>query len=394
MNIQADQMRDIFKSITLLATSSEHDTLELLDARVCVSGELPLIADKWVLSSALQKLIRRGKVNQAILVALKIQDVDAGYLRRRLPVIALEDIGIGDLSACARVTAACSDLRPWRDAADETIASLVALLARAVKSRAACDALCLSEAHPETPGMMAQLLGSTPVQLIAVASDTSAPRIARMNAFRVLGGITQRHGLRYQVLSRCEPAALDLAAINLGLSQECRWLIARSAKTGGMAAMLPMVAEASSGATVRTGGEFPHSLDMVYGVPLCALDQHSRPGRAALHEFFMASPGLRAFAGRSVRAKGIMPAFHTAIFHMESAILDRYLSSPGLDELTSETECEEMRDRGMVNPSDRHELHDLILVEADRLAEIRRRSLTEAVNTAIRCDAFGGEDHA
>ena len=53
-------------------------------------------ADKWVLSSAVQKLIRPGNSDRAIHCALRLLQFDPSYLRRRLPVIAYEDIGLGN----------------------------------------------------------------------------------------------------------------------------------------------------------------------------------------------------------------------------------------------------------------------------------------------------------
>jgi hypothetical protein len=64
-----------------------------------------------------------------------------------------------------------------------------------------------------------------------------------------------------------------------------------------------------------------------------------------------------------------------ALFHAESSILNRYLSSPGLDALTQEVEASEMRRLGMKNPDNRWELRRLLRADASTLAEIRRRKL-------------------
>src|SRR5258708_39704820 len=57
-------------------------------------------ADKWLLSSAVQKLIRRGLAEQAVKTALALHTLDPAYLPRRLPIIAFEDISVGDLEVC------------------------------------------------------------------------------------------------------------------------------------------------------------------------------------------------------------------------------------------------------------------------------------------------------
>ncbi len=102
-------------------------------------------ADKWLLSSALQKLIRRGSAHQALQVALALQELDPAYLPRRLPVVALEEVGVADLVLCFDALVAFSKVR--RQAALEhrqLVVNLVHRLAVALKSRTACDLLCLA----------------------------------------------------------------------------------------------------------------------------------------------------------------------------------------------------------------------------------------------------------
>ena len=50
--------------------------------------------DKWVCSSALQKSLRRGYLDTALLMARAFLDNDPAYFWRRINVIMLEDVGI------------------------------------------------------------------------------------------------------------------------------------------------------------------------------------------------------------------------------------------------------------------------------------------------------------
>jgi hypothetical protein len=335
----------------------------------------PFTPDKWVLSSALQKLIRRGRRDQAVAIGFRLHRLDPAYLRRRLPIIAVEDIGIADLMVCRDVMSICSASLWWRDDAGQTIARLISSLAGAVKSRAACDALCLSEVHEETPAMLAKLLPAGPEWLADMVADVGRPRLERMNALRVLGGITIREGVRYRTLSRCNSVALDRVASKLGLPPLVRWLMACNAKSGHLAAMLPIAVEAAGDTAVLGGGDFPHSLDVVEGIPLCAVDMFSELGRGALRELLLSSAALGGFVERHVRGRGALRLVNMALFHAESSILDRYLSSAGLDALTEATESEEMRHLGMVDPQRRGELREILRAEAGRLAQIRTRRL-------------------
>ena len=54
--------------------------------------------DKWLLVSCLQKSVRKGFVDLAIDYASKLYDLERSYLVYRLSIIAVEDVGLGNLS--------------------------------------------------------------------------------------------------------------------------------------------------------------------------------------------------------------------------------------------------------------------------------------------------------
>ena len=105
----------------------------------------PSVVNRWVLTSALQKLVRRGLADEAKAVALALHHLDPQYLRRRLPIIALEDVSLGDVEACCDVISLCSHSRWWKTNPAVTISYAVEVLSLSVKSRVACDAFCLTE---------------------------------------------------------------------------------------------------------------------------------------------------------------------------------------------------------------------------------------------------------
>jgi len=99
----------------------------------------------WKVSSALQKSIRRGYQDLAVRYAQAI--VHGGkedYLWRRLPIIALEDIGIVNLKLCAQVMALCRH-KSYRTALGGSVqvASWIAReLSHSWKSRTLTDVTC------------------------------------------------------------------------------------------------------------------------------------------------------------------------------------------------------------------------------------------------------------
>jgi hypothetical protein len=85
---------------------------------------------------------------------------------------------------------------------------------------------------------------------------------------------------------------LNRVAVELGLPPLLRKVMALGRKASSLAAMLPIAAEAATDRIVRDGGEFPLSLDLVVGIPLCAIDMFSECGRGALREFYASSDEL------------------------------------------------------------------------------------------------------
>lgn len=333
-------------------------------------GESSPATDKWLLSSAMQKLIRRGRSTEAVGIAICLHQLDPNYLRRRLPVIAMEDIGIGGVSLCREVTMVCSSKKWWQENVVETITSLVSGLALSVKSRAACDAFCLTESHPDRSLVQPDFLKRNRDELIDIASRKERPQLERLIALRVLGGITLADG-SYRRLSKFDQGALDEVARNLNLSDVARWLIASNAKTSGMSAMLPVVYDLADGAVIKKGRAFPHAMSMVGDIPLCALDMYTRVGKAALQRFYLASPALQDFIQQQAPQGRAIKLINMAMFQIESSLLDRYLSTPELDELKNVTEDAELLALGMTDVASRFAFYDLLCKSAGSLARTR-----------------------
>lgn len=88
-----------------------------IDLRYDADKEAPpffIGADYWLLASCLQKAIRRGDCPSARRAAHQLYETDQQRLWRRLIVIALEDIGIGDVEAAVQIIALATKPR-WRE---------------------------------------------------------------------------------------------------------------------------------------------------------------------------------------------------------------------------------------------------------------------------------------
>lgn len=336
-------------------------------------GDIPpiVISDKYLLSSALQKCIRRGAAVQSIAIAVRLHQIDPSYLKRRLPIIALEDIGLGDALVCHDVLTVCASSKWWGADVNRTIAFLASIMANALKSRAACDAFSLTEVHPERDILLPKLLKCNATDLIDMACNRDLAQIDRLFALRVLGGITVKQNGTYQVLSRCDIRTLDSIASNLELPEVVCWLMARQRKTAGMAAMLPIAFEAGQNTVVCGGREFPRAFDNFAGLPLCTLDTYTRLGKIALKRFYESSDVLKDFGFQHIPHQNAQPLINLAMFQIESSLLDKYLSSPELDDLKEAADEAEMRSLGMVEPTNRKQLYRLLEDGAKLLANIR-----------------------
>jgi hypothetical protein len=119
-----------------------------IDSNSALPSE-PIAADPWVVSSLLQKSIRRGERELAKRAAFTFFHHKGAAVWRRLMVIAFEDIGIGSIDALTTTIAAAGD-SAWRKnhGGDLKLAVYLAgLLAEAPKDRSA-DYLCDANDHP------------------------------------------------------------------------------------------------------------------------------------------------------------------------------------------------------------------------------------------------------
>jgi hypothetical protein len=109
----------------------------------------PIVADSWIVSSLLQKSIRRGETEIAQRAALTLFKLRGSAIWRRLMVIAFEDVGIGSVDAVTMTVAAGSDAAARKACGGDLRVAvyLASVLAEAPKDRSA-DYLAEAKDHP------------------------------------------------------------------------------------------------------------------------------------------------------------------------------------------------------------------------------------------------------
>src|SRR5581483_3255694 len=109
--------------------------------------------DLWLLTSALQKAIRRNQPKTAVDAALALLERDPSRLWRRLLVCAFEDIGVGDAVAATDLMAvACIPKgRRLLGGNEKALRLVLPYACRAVKDRTADHCLSILRWTAEVP---------------------------------------------------------------------------------------------------------------------------------------------------------------------------------------------------------------------------------------------------
>jgi hypothetical protein len=353
-------------------------------------------ADKWLLSSATQKLMRRGLAEQAVKTALALHALDPEYLPRRLPIIAFEDIGLGNVVACFDTlhvfrTQRFASATPEQQRR-QILANLVRRLAGSLKSRTGCDIFCLAHADQNVSTAAAKFARSSEQCLVALASDRSAEVASRALALHLLSGMSVREGRWPRTLSRFNAVALKAVARKLHLPPVIAWMMIEGRNTAGLAAMLPLVMEAVAGTDPHTelldaGEAKAFAEKVVVGVPACAADQYTRVGKGAIAEFTKAirDKHLRFFEN-VLDARSHSKLVSMAIFHVEGSKLDQWLETKATAEYRQRIERIELQTLGLPDPELHIELYRILEVEFELLWQIRQSHLRAAYGRGRRVE--------
>jgi hypothetical protein len=136
-------------------------------------------ADVWLLASLVQKAVRRGDRQTARRAGHQLLALDAPRLWRRIMTLALEDIGIGDIEACATLVGIATSKETRRLLDPHALDVALALGCGARKDRSS-DHLTsiLRIAHTERDALAA----ASPNALLAVMASSSQPWQRRLEA--------------------------------------------------------------------------------------------------------------------------------------------------------------------------------------------------------------------
>lgn len=256
-------------------------------------------ADKWLLASFLQKATRRGIAEFASNCTADLSIIAQGYVRKRLGIIALEDIGVGNPRAVADYILGLD------------IPAGLSALCGGLKSRDACDLFWIMENDPQLESLRFDLGWQSLTTQQEIAGCTTRPLWERLLAL---------HSMPH------EDAVLTLAGMGLPPEQV---EVLRRAKRMGLANLelaygLLLIEAQGRTPTVKTAELLPAPL--INGIPAYAYDMYTRTGKEAIRRWRGSIPQFAALRLNQVYA---------LLYVVETEVLDRmarYSFSPVIEQ--------------------------------------------------------------
>lgn len=294
------------------------------------AGIEPFPIDAWLAASALQKAIRRRDHDVAGRAALTLYRLRGSATWRRLVVIACEDIGIASPDVVAvTVEAACDPALRRRLGDVRLLLSLVRELVAAPKDRSADLLTGYVHHHPRLTESRASF-GSMPLsRRIAIASDPSASLYSRAMAAWFASGIEWDRERR---VGKGDLPALLAAFGDLGVPSAWLDVVQLAAKRTRepLTVMLPLLwLELSRARGWIIKCSLPPT-KKITGLPLYALDKHTRLGRAALNQFARENTQVRRVLERYVPKRNALSAVQWGAFYTDaSSLRERLLWARG-----------------------------------------------------------------
>jgi len=336
---------------------------------------LPMSGDQWLLSSCLQKSVRRGDVKTAERAALSFWHTDRLGFLRRLHILALEDVGMANPVLVVDVLAATSNPVWRRQVGDlRTALYLVRKLCESVKTRMADELLLVAEHSGTYSKLREQFAASSDDILTDFVTDKTLPLTHRALSLWYLFGTTgklpsdtmpKRRGTPEKAveLLRSLSAPAELVESCISVLWRTRWPLAL------FSPLIWQELQKYKTTLVEKLSVIPASLD-VEGLPLYAADIFTRTGQTCFRQLQKSVPELQCYSFRQV---GI------AVFYLQGGILDRFITLPDLEKFSFAGEIADANGNGL-SSSEYLSLKDCVSQNLPLLETIRSEQLKRYFN--------------
>jgi len=302
---------------------------QFLDVLPVDSEIHPLPVDEWIAASTFQKAIRRSDGDTAERAGLTLFRYRGDRIFRRIATVAAEDIGVGSLDGVGTTIELCRDKRLRQQAGGDEIVvrKLARLLAASPKDRSSDLAAGVAHHHPAFEPARKAIAELSLSERLRRAADTSAPFTDRLIASWLASG------LAWSGERRTAPGDLDgllRAHETLGVPRrllDTVWSAAKLTREP-LTVLLPVIWHAASQQNVETIVAPVPASTFIGGIPLYALDQHTRLGRAAFSAFARENSDLRSVLHRWVAKPNAMGALGLAGFYADASACSPKLDWP------------------------------------------------------------------
>lgn len=295
--------------------------------------------DPWIVSSALQKAIRRGDADLAEAAAVTLWRQRGKGVWRRLTVIAFEDIGIASIETVVALTAdrltasGAAQGRPPAANEEQLLRNAARRLALAAKDRSSDFLISAAHSHPSFEAAREHIAGLSVGGQLALVADTAAPLVERTIATWFASGMNFGDERR---VSRGDRGALFETFRDLGAPGE---LVSATSDAAAytrepitlMVPLLWFAASASSSQNVVEQSVPP--VRKIRGLPLYALDKNTALGKAAIRRFARECRDVDQELVRYVPEFRALDAACMAAFYADAAPVSRRFEWDGCREL-------------------------------------------------------------
>ena len=280
----------------------------------------PLPCDRWLASSALQKAIRRGDVLSAQRALRTLYRHDPRAAWRRLVIIAYEDVGIGAPGAVSVATWLSGDANARRELGGDEAAALAIsqILAKSPKDRGA-DLLFAVVLHdPALEIVRTQCRSLSIARRLEWVADPTLSLPERALAAWHSSGV-ESWGDR--PVGPGDLGALMRTYADLGVPERLLEAVVHATKKtrAPFVLMLPLLwLAAADGETELVDAPLAPS-GLFNGVPLYALDKHTRLGGEAIGRFARENREIAQFLTEHAPSSR-QAALRMAVFYADSAL--------------------------------------------------------------------------
>jgi hypothetical protein len=296
----------------------------------------PLLCDRWLALSAMQKSIRRGDSLTAKRALATLYRSDPSSTWRRLLIIACEDVGIAAPGALVTTANRCANVKALRETGKDEAAALATaqMLAEVPKDRSADLLFAAVLHHPTLEIMRSKCRSASVSQRLEFVADPTLSLPERALAVWHSSGV-ESYG--EQRVGPGDLGALLLTYARLGVPD---WLLETLATTikkarEPFALLLPLLWLAAVGTETELLDSPLSPSALINGVPLCALDKHTRLGRQAIGRFAQQNAEIARFLTQRGCRSGNDGALRMAVFHADGALTRPTLQWPHAAEATA-----------------------------------------------------------